>query len=365
MQVRVFRSVDGAPLDGNNVVPFAGVSWSQGLNEAGGMDLSLPKSRPLAAWNARKKLRPWFATAALIDDGRVIHAGPVLRRKWTLKGGLSVTVGGGWDFFTKRLVLNHALDTAWVDGEVLLDEDNPSPEWVLQFAGLSLGGIGAGLVKEALKWGPLCVDDPALEPGTHVRTYNGWDFTPTASRIEDLTNVINGPRVEFVPYIREDGHLRFRYEASQAGGTYHRLSTAFEGHGVSVEDVDEDGGSLATEVYALGGRAEDIVLAARHRESLLTAQGFPVMQEALKSYSSVSQLSTLRGHVQQRAVDGSLVPESTQLRVRRSHGIRPGDVLDVSTRSSYHGQVEQMLHVVEVSGGTSEWVTVSAFPEEA
>ena len=365
MQVRVFRAIDGAPIEGSNIVPFGECSWKLALNEAGSMDIRIPASRLFSQWSARSKLRPWYAVAALIDGGEVIHAGPVLRRKWTPRGGLGVTVGGAWDLFSKRLVLNHDLEAAWVDGEVLLDEDNPSPEWVLQFAGLSLGGIGAALIREALKWGPLCVDEPGLEPGVHVRTYNGWDFASVSDRLEDLTGVINGPRIEFVPYLRADGHLRFRYEASQAGGTYHRLSTAFEGHGISVEDVDEDGGSLATEVYALGGRAEDIVLTARHRSSKLTAQGYPVMQEALKSHTSVSRVTTLQDHVSQRVLDGSTVPESTQLRLRRSLGVRPGDVLDLVTRSSYHGKTDQTLHVVEASGSaTSEWVTVSAFPEE-
>src|SRR5690606_32770857 len=112
--------------------------------------------------------------------------------------------------------------------------------------------------------------------------------------------------------------------ASVAGGRHHRLSTSMEGHGIVVEDVDEDGGSLATEVFALGGRSDDIVLAAMHRSSQLVNLGYPVMQEALKSHTSVSRLATLKGHVEQRVADGSTVPESTQLRVRRSHGVRPG-----------------------------------------
>lgn len=365
MQVRVFRAVDGAPIEGSNIVPYSTCTYKLGRSEPGEMTLSLPRSKPFAAWGARRKMRPWFAIAALIDGNEVLHAGPVLRRKWTPRSGLSVTVGGGWDLFAKRLVLNHALEAAWIDGEVLLDEDNPSPEWVLQFAGLSLGGIGAGLVREALKWGPLCIDEPDLEPGTAVRTYNGWDFARVSDRLSELTEVINGPQIDFRPYLRSDGYLRFEYQALAAGGRHHRLSSAMEGHGIIYEDVDEDGASLASEVFALGGRSEDIVLAARHRSSTLTNQGYPVMQEALKSHSSVSRLDTLQGHVQQRVADGSTVPESTQLRMRRSLGVRPGDVLDLSTGSSYHGKIEQILHVAEISGSaTSEWMTVTGFPEE-
>lgn len=366
MQVRVFRSLDGAPIAGSNVVPVSGASWESALNEPGSMTLAIPRSRLFAAWNARRKLRPWYATAALIDGNEVIHAGPVLARKWTPKGGLSVTVGGAWDYFSKRLVLNHDLHDAWVDGEVVLDEENPSPQWVLKYRNLSLGGIGAGIVREALSWGELAVDMPTLplEAGFNDRTYNGWDFATTATRLEELTKVINGPNIRFDPYLRSDGHLRFKYVSDYGGGTYHRLSTGMTGHGVTVDDVDEDGKSLATEVYALGGRSEDIVLAARAASTRLTAAGWPVMQDVLKSHSSVSRLETLQGHVEQRVMDGSIVPESTQLQVRRSHGVKPGDIIDLTTQNSYHGNVEQILNVVEVSGGLGEWVTVNAFPDE-
>ena len=366
MQVRVYRAIDGAPVGGSNIVPFSKASYKLAENEPGSMDLALPRSSVLAAWNARRKLRPWWAVAALIDDGEVVHAGPVLRRKWTPKGGLQVSVGGGWDLLSKRLVLNHALDAAWIDGEVLLDEDNPSPEWVLRFAGLSLGGIGAGLVQEALKWGGLCIDSPETEPGTAVRTYRGWDFATTADRITELTQVEGGPLVRFRPYLREDGYLRFAYEAGVPGSRRHRLSTAMQGHGVTVEDVDEDGDTLATEAYALGGREEDIVLAARRRSTTLTSQGYPVMMVGTKSHSSVSELTTLQGHVGQAVIDGSTIPESTQLKMRRSRGVLPGDVVDLTMRSSFHGTVDESIRVAQISGdATSEWVTVNGFPEGA
>lgn len=364
MQLRVFRTVDGAPLVGSNTIPASKCSWRLTLNEAGTASFTIPNSHPLAVWGARTKLRPWYSTVALIDGGDVVHAGPVLRRKWTPRGGLAVTVGGVWDLFSKRLVLNHLLDSLWADGEVLVDEENPSPQWQLTFINQSLGGIGAGLVREALKWGPLLVDAPSAEVGVHERTYNGWDLATVADRLTDLTEVINGPRIEFRSYLRSDGYLRAEYLASQAGGTHHRLSTAMEGHGVVVEDIDEDGGSLASEVYALGGRAGDLVLTARRRSPRLTGQGYPVMQEAMKQHASVARLTTLQDHVNQRLVDGSTVPESTELTLRRSHRVRPGDVLDITMRSSYHGSVDLTLHVVEVAGDTGEWVRVTAFPEE-
>jgi hypothetical protein len=362
MQVRVFNTVDGSPVTGSNVVPISNATWSLDYNQPGALELTLGKTKELARWNAREKLRPWKHCAALIDDGEVVAAGPIVRRKWT--GGLTVNCGGGWDLFQKRLVLNYALASAWRDGEVVLDEENPAPEWLLSFAGLSLGGIGAGLVREALKWGPLLVDMPgAPEVGVHVKTYQGWDLATTAERLSDLTGLLNAPMIRFVPYIREDGHLRFRYE-SGAVGYYRRMAETMPGHGVVLTDVDEDGTSMATDMFALGGRSEDIVLAARSTSGALTDAGWPVMQVADKSHTSVSDLLTLKGYTNQGVVDGATVPESTRLRVRASAGVRPGDVIDLSAKNSFHGRTDVLLHVAQVSGGLGEWCDVTGFPEE-
>jgi hypothetical protein len=124
-------------------------------------------------------------TLAVIEDGEVLIAGPILSRRWqglTLK----IDAGDGWALWRKRLVLNHALATSWVDGEVLIDEDNPAPQWILAIAGQTYGGVGAAIIRESLKWGQLLVDPPAPEPGTRVKTYNGWDLASVHDRLQDL-----------------------------------------------------------------------------------------------------------------------------------------------------------------------------------
>lgn len=367
MQVRVFNSVHGAPIEGNNIAPASQVSWKLGYNEPDDITLTLPTSLRLATWGARRKLRPWRTLVAIIDNGQVIAAGPVKRRKWT-PAGLTVNIGGGWSLFEKRLVLNRVLQTRWVNGEVVIDEDDPAPEWLVSFAGRSLRAIGAGLVSEALAWGPLAIDDPPAsmrnESGIHIRNYLASDMATTADRLQDLTEVLNGPRIHFDPYLRADGHLRFTYAADQGGATIHRGVTSMRGHAVTVTDVDEDGDSMATQAYGIGGKQDDVTLVARSTSAKLTEAGWPVMQVANASHNSVSRLDTLLNHTEQTVTDGSRVPESTQYLVRASRGVRPGDVLDVSTTSAYHGQVEQLVDVVDVSGSLSEWCTVTGFPQE-
>lgn len=365
MQVRAFNTVDGGPVEGNNIVPVSGVSWQMGWNEPDQMTLTIPLSLKAAWWGLRTKLRPWKASCALIDGDDVVVAGPVLNRKWSWNSGLTVVVGGGWDLMRKRLVLNPVLRDEWVDGEVLIDEENPDPRWVLQFAGKSLAAIGAGLVRVALEWGSLNIDEPdESESGIHVRTYLASSLATVSDRLSDLTEVIGGPRIHFAPYLRADGHLRFQYVADHGAVHTHRAVTSMRGHAVQVLDVDEDGDSMATEVYALGGGDDDIALVARSKSATLTDAGWPVLMEGIRSHGSVSRLETLKGHTDQGVEDGSRVPESTQFQVRASRRVRPGDLLDVSTFSAYHGQIEQTVDVVDVRGSISEWCTVSGFPRE-
>lgn len=362
MEVRVFYTIDGRPVEGNNLIPVTGISWRHGWNEEGALGIGIRWHRIIAAWRARRKLRPWLHSIAVIEDDVVKFSGPITSRRWE---GLTLTIdaGDGWALWRKRLVLNRDLKALWVDGEVLIDEDNPAPHWLLQIAGQSLAGIGAALIREALEWGALLVDPPDGEAGTSVRTYRCWDFATVASRLEQLGAVSGGPLITFPGYIREDGHLRIRYQTGDGGHLWHWVQAA-PGQKVELVSVDEDGESMATEAFALGGRDEDIVLVARSDSDELTDAGWPVLQVADTSHFTVSQLETLQGHVEQLVDDGSTLPESFELRVSAGYDVRVGDWVDLEVQDKYLGARTIPLVVVEVARDKSAWQTVSAFPRE-
>lgn len=359
MHVQAY-SFDGKPLPGAARVPVDGITFNDSLFNEGGITLSLGKSSELAAYRPREKLRPWRTLVAVIDGRKVISAGPVLRRTWG--NGMTVTAGSGMSFFDKRLVLNYDLHAKWKNGEVLIDEENPSPEWLLSFRGLSLPGIANALLRETLKWGPLPIDPPSepLETGIHERNYRCFDFARMSDRLSELSEVINGPKLRCVPRLTPEGNLRFKFDPGFVG-VEHDLSTTLEGHGVALDSVDEDGGSIASEVFGMGGRDENLVLTARERN---LDTGLPLLQTALSSAGSVTRLSTLQEHVNQAVVDGTTLPESTRLRVRASRGVKPGDVINLTTSSVFYGgRVTIRLNVVQVSGDAGDWVNVDAFPE--
>lgn len=359
MHAQAYR-FDGKPLPGAARIPVDGITFSDSLFSEGGITLSLGNSSELAAYRPREKLRPWRTLVALIDNREVVAAGPVLRRNWG--GGMTVSAGSGMSFFDKRLVLNYALHSKWKNGEVLIDEENPSPEWMLSFTGLSLAGIANALLRETLKWGSLPIDSPEepLEAGIHERNYRCFDFAKVSDRLAELSEVINGPKLRCVPRLTPEGDLRFKFEPGFTG-VEHDLSTTLEGHGVALDSIDEDGDSIASEVFGMGGRDENLVLTARERN---LDTGLPLLQTALSSAGSVTRLSTLQEHVNQAVVDGTTIPESTRLRVKASRGVKPGDVINLTTSSVFYGgRATVRMNVVQVSGGSGDWVDVDAFPE--
>ncbi|WP_424936666.1 MULTISPECIES: hypothetical protein [Bacteria] len=321
--------------------------------------------RVSSSWTREsQRLKVWQRThaartiLAVIDGESVLCAGPVTDRELTPTGYTITAAGSIWRTLEDRLVLNPSLREKFVDGEVLIDEDNPAPEWFTQLRG-SYVDIAADLVDLALAWGTLPILTPEREGGTYVRSYKGWELNTVASRLELLTGVINAPELRFTPFLRPDGGIVFTLQgAPELIDSTHRWNTLLPRQGVALVRISEDASLLASDVWGFGGRSDDIVLAARSQTPALTEIGWPVMQKALTSAASVSELSTLKAHTDERAQRGTTFPEVYELRVHRRHAPHPGDWANVRINHPAYGPTEVPLKILAVSGDASEWLAV-------
>lgn len=334
-------------------------TWETESNEYGSIKVTsgwTKSARELKTWQRTQAKR---TILAVLDGAEVVCAGPVQDRDPQTSGFTLNAAASIWWTLEDRLVLNPVLQSTFVDGEVLIDEDNPAPEWFTSFTG-SYADIGADLVDLALAWGDLPIVTPAREGGTRVRTYNGWELLTVASRLKLLTGVIDGVEIRFRPELRPDGGIQFVYEAApELISKTHRWNCTLPGQRVSMVRFPEDASGLASDVWAFGGKSDDIVLAARSTTSALTDLGWPVMQRAVTGLSSVSELSTLKGHTDERALRGSVTPVVYELRVHRSHAPKAGDWANVTFRHpAYEGLVDVPLKVLYVGGDSGEWLTV-------
>lgn len=357
IRVFAFRLTDGQPIFR---IPYTAVSGTETLNAGGDMKIEVAWSRDAARLNLRKTLYPWLVGMAAVRGDRVLHAGPVTARGWDPEGRkLTFTAGGGWDLFDKRLVLNRALAASWRDGEVLIDEDNPAPDWQLTFTG-TYTDIGSGLIAEALRWGSFPVDLPDPDGGLYTRTYLGWDMALVSDRLTDLTKLEHADELEFQPYRDAQHRFRWRFRgAPELMDVDWQWNTMAPAQRIRFTGVDDDGSAMATQAFGLGGRADDLVLAAKVESTALTGAGWPVLQSANTSHSTVSELDTLQSWVAEDIARGSCTQESFTFAVGMEYPVHPGDWAEIKVDDLYLGRTTLPLKIVQVGWDTSEWQTVS------
>lgn len=358
VRVFAFLLTTGEPLFR---VPFTGFSRTDTLNEAGSMSVSMVWTDEAARLPIREVLRPWRVGLAAVQGDRIVHAGPVMARKWDVTSQkLTFSCGGGWSLFDKRLVVKHDLDSGWADGEVVQDEDNPAVEWTATYTG-SYTDIAKQLVDAALEWGALAVTTPStLDGGLYTRTYYGWDLALVGDRLTDLTELENGPELEFTP-VHESGHFGWTLRgAPELMDTVWQWNSAVPGQRVQLVNVDEDGDDMASQSWGLGGKTDDLILTARAESDALTGAGWPELQVSNTSHSSVSELATLQGYVAEDVLRGSVTQESFEFHVGIEYWVHPGDWANIRVNDVFIGERLLPVKITEVSSDLTEWQTVRA-----
>lgn len=331
----------------------AGSTWTRVINAPGDVKVKVPRRQHAFLADLHTIAKPWSVDVALMRGDRILQAGPVVRRPWD--STLTLEAKGAWATFDKFLVLNHALASMTIDGEVLIDEENPAPEWLLTFNG-SYPDIASQLVTEAMKWDQRPVIAPPLQGGIFTRTYWGSDLAQVSERLSQLTQLQNGPELRFDPRLRPDGGIEYALEGDhEIVDHVWEWNTAIPGQGVKIVSLDDDGEGMTTDVWAQGGRggAEDgdVLLVTRQTG---TFPGKPLLQAANTSHSSVSEIATLRGHARGQMYRSMNTYGQVQLEAPVRYDVQSGDWIDLRTENPYFGRTTLELKVVGVSGGTGE-----------
>ena len=370
ISLHVFDPVSGAHITG---VPFTNLSWSETISDTGSMSVTLPDTDALRKIDLSRVLREYGSIWLAKSGSRVLHAGYLVKWQLNEKGG-SVTcdIGGGWTLWRKRLVVNHALASKWRDGIVLIDEDNPPGDWVLTLSG-TYRDIARGLVAESLKWGGAPYELPAVQGGSaHSRTYNAWDFSTVSDRLGDLADLEDGPEIRFDP--RLDGNrMRFYLNVdSEIVDTEWRWNASLPGQRVKLSGIDADGSDITGQCFGTGGKDEDDLMVAMRRSSRLTGLGWPLLQSANTSHSTISVLATLQGYVAADVRAGDEPQLTVGVKCGIEHDVHVGDWIDLRLpaggRDAPSGLAAHLLQrlynsttlqlkVTDVSGSAgSEWL---------
>lgn len=361
--IRLYDTVTGKYL---GYLHASAWQWKTEISGAGALSATVPLVQENGHLDLRNDTAPWRTTIAITEGERVIHAGPIYKRKWSADSGeLELEACGIFDLLKRRLVIPSHLanyNGAHTVGELFF--------WAVRLTG-SLTDIMADLLELTMKWGPLPIVTPPREGGTNRRVYNGGDFASIHKRITELSKVQGGPEFTFRPLLEENGNqLRFHFltGAPELIPATHLWDMRRSAAPVTDLQINEDAGHMAGDAWLRAGNQEDTVLIARAHRPWLEDRGWPLLQTTDLSHSTVTEPATLNAHalaVADMSVGGH---EAFSFRARRyDEGGNPfgaalsaGDHVRLRMADPYVGEKTVALKVLELQGDEGEWIDVGA-----
>lgn len=355
-------------------LPAESWAWSQQVGDSGSVKVTVPISEQWASLDIGRLTEPWRTVLAVVNDGRVVHAGPVFQPEWDADSHrLTILCGGFWDFLKRRLVIpytQHGFSGGIVQGST--SEGYPH-SWRLEYRRHTLGSIARALIAETLRWGPLPVVLPNPEVGLNERTYLGPDLVTVAQRISELTEVGNGPEILFAPRLRDGGR---RLEWIMQWGSpelvleEHRWDMRLPSQPITSLKVNGDSALMTGDAWAKGGSQNDDTLLAHSADTWLTNAGWPLLQTADSSHATVSELGTLTGYTKAAIQSRGHLSYTVSFRARRTDelgrdfagAVTIGDHIHLRVEDPYLGDTRLSLKVLEMSGDQGEWVTFATRP---
>ena len=291
-------------------LPITQGSWSTELNDAGSITATVQlDSDEAAGLDLKSAATPGKSFLAWEENDTIQEAGPIWAHVYDKdKCTLTLTAKGMWSYFDHRVLLQLAAATSpfFIPDPEDATKFVPNPALDTNLAALSLGTIAKRLVQQARAWtgGNVPVLLPADEAGIHERNYEAVDLHIIGDLLGDLTNVENGPDIEFTPRRTAD---RQGVEWVMRTGTNARprLGITENPHrwDYSVPEPTIHGfrsqvsaSKLTGRTWLTGGRSADLPLLVSGSSSVLTDTGFPLLELVDTSHSSVVDSATLQGY---------------------------------------------------------------------
>lgn len=160
----------------------------------------------------------------------------------------------------------------------------------------SLAHIARQIMGNAINRVPLPLDiATTTDTDSATRTYFGYDLVSAGQRLQELTQVENGPDVLMKPYLTGDGHVRhFALIGSPMLATAGRpLVFDYPGNVTSILPTD-NGANQATTTFEKGNGVEYATLWAQSSDPTLPDAGWPTLEVTDTAHSDVTEQATLQ-----------------------------------------------------------------------
>ncbi|MDF7665737.1 hypothetical protein [Bifidobacterium sp. ESL0745] len=343
-------------------IPYSSLSFKDSISDAGSMSITVPDSAALRKLDLSRITREYGSIWLAKCGARVLHAGWLTSCKVDDGGDdgntLILVAGGGWTLWQKRLVMTKKRADTWGDGTVVIDEQHPPGDWILRLQG-SYRDLCRELLRLSMEqcWVPYTL--PELQGGGHVRDYNLWELATISDRLGDIADLADGPEIRFDPQLPDSTSMRWLLNVGAPEIVDHHwsLNASIPGQHIAVSAVKFDGEGMAGESFGVGGRNDDNLLIARYRDDSLESQGWPLMQKANTSHSSVSILQTLQSYVRADVISGSHPQLTIGLVCGLDRDVHVGDWIDLRVPDKQPDGKPQPLRALLVTKilGTNLW----------
>lgn len=265
-------------------------------------------------------------------DGIPIVGGPISDPVSVDAVKISVTVDG----------ITKLLETRFVVPESF------SARRQVTFKNLSLGTIAKRVVEQAMAKpsGALPITFQDDEKAGNERNYQAFNVANLAASqlLDNLSNVISGPDIDFRPYIRDPQHFAFHMHTGTAASPYIGQRTVHDFE-VGSTDVGELTAAYSTaftahRVFGVGSGQDVSTLTARvgvdDTDGVMISKDFPFV-ERVHTDSSVTKVDLLRRQAQGKLLTNPIVQPTLTVRADGTTPLGrfwPGDVCRVTVHDS-------------------------------
>lgn len=296
--------------------------WSARINDPGGWRVTVPldggvKTQKAREWCVANRFSVAIVRGRGVAGDPVPQAGPVIAYAPAEDTPeLTVSGKGFWELLNRRLL--HA--RTWDPSTAPITDVSAD-----LLSNNSLPNIAIDIVYHATSMvyrpgSELPVDLPALFPtGTNTRMYRGYEKASAGQRLQELTQVDDGPDVLFQPYLAVVGGLRYVRHRMLVGDPYLVQPGApllFDYRSNLVKlTVTGDGSGQSNTAFVNGTGNEAGQLNGYATDTFLVDAGWPLLDMVDSGHSSASDQSTLDSWARADVVLYGSQPEQWQATV--------------------------------------------------
>lgn len=285
-------------------LPVTGIpAFTRQINAEGSISITVQPQDPTVPPQAtlRGMLAPWRFGLAVYRGNTIAQAGPIVDDQAPDNATPQVTVGakGIWGLFTdKRVLVNPTYTMTPTSGGSTLALSTAGDT---AYTNMALHDIAAHLVSDNMARGAtyqLPIDVPADVGGTDERTYALADLATVGSRLQELTQVIDGPDIDFKPYFdpANPGYIRWAMRIGTPVLQQQGAAISFDqGSSFETFGVDVNGTGLATGVIVKGTSSSNAPTATYSHSSALTDAGYPELEMVDSTHTDAIDPNTMQG----------------------------------------------------------------------